>query len=135
MSNWLNLEGKVVIVTGGASGIGKQVVSCLQAAGANAVIVDMSVKTGDEIDGAYCVACNVTDPASVQAMADAVDEMLGKAGYEPKQTEGYRSANWILQDYGDIVVHIFDTENRLFYDLERIWRDGTETTIGELEEG
>ena len=77
MSNWLNLEGKVVIVTGGASGIGKHVVSCLQAAGANAVIVDMSVKTGDEIDGAYCVACNVTDPASVQAMADAVVAKYG----------------------------------------------------------
>ena len=77
MSNWLNLEGRVVIVTGGASGIGKHVVSCLQAAGANAVIVDMSVKTGDEIDGAYCVACNVTDPASVQAMADAVVAKYG----------------------------------------------------------
>ena len=68
-------------------------------------------------------------------MSDAVDEALGKAGYVPKQTEGYRSANWILLDYGDVVVHIFDTENRLFYDLERIWRDGTVTTIDELEEG
>lgn len=83
----------------------------------------------------YFIIASGKNHNQVQAMADAVDEMLGKAGYEPKQTEGYRSANWILQDYGDIVVHIFDTENRLFYDLERIWRDGTETTIGELEEG
>lgn len=83
----------------------------------------------------YFIIASGKNHNQVQAMADAVDEMLGKAGYEPKQTEGYRSANWILQDYSDIVVHIFDTENRLFYDLERIWRDGTETTIGELEEG
>ena len=61
----------------------------------------------------------------VQAMADNVDEQMSKAGYQPKQIEGYRNANWILMDYGDLVIHIFDEENRLFYDLERIWRDGT----------
>ena len=38
--------------------------------------------------------------------------------------EGYQTANWILLDYRDVVIHIFDEENRLFYDLERIWRDG-----------
>ncbi len=48
----------------------------------------------------------------------------GKAGVHPKQIEGYQTANWILMDYGDVVIHIFDEENRLFYDLERIWRDG-----------
>ena len=41
-----------------------------------------------------------------------------------KQKEGFRNANWVLLDFGDIIVHIFDKENRLFYDLERIWRDG-----------
>ena len=58
-------------------------------------------------------------------MADNVDEVLGRAGVEAKQMEGYQSANWILKDYRDVVIHIFDEENRLFYDLERIWRDGT----------
>ena len=38
--------------------------------------------------------------------------------------EGYQNANWILMDFQDIIIHIFDRENRLFYDLERIWRDG-----------
>ena len=57
-------------------------------------------------------------------MADNVNEVLGKAGVEPKQLEGYQNANWILMDYRDVVIHIFDEENRLFYDLERIWRDG-----------
>ena len=53
--NWLGLDGQVVIVTGGASGIGKHVVDTLVKVGANAVAVDLNVKTGDELDGAYCV--------------------------------------------------------------------------------
>ncbi len=76
--SWLNLEGNVVIVTGGASGIGKHVADTLTKVGANTVIVDMNVKTGDMLDGAYCVQCNVTDPESVQAMADAVIAKFGK---------------------------------------------------------
>ena len=57
-------------------------------------------------------------------MSDSVEEKLGRAGMPLKQSEGYGSANWILLDFGDIIVHIFDNENRLFYDLERIWSDG-----------
>ena len=60
-----------------------------------------------------------------QAMVDNVEEELHKAGFTPKQIEGYQTANWVLLDYGDIIIHVFDEENRLFYDLERIWRDGT----------
>ncbi len=60
----------------------------------------------------------------VQALTDNVEEKLGRAGVTPRQIEGYDTANWILMDYGDIIVHVFDRENRLFYDLERIWRDG-----------
>lgn len=72
----------------------------------------------------YFVIASGTNRNQVQAMADNVEEMLGKAGFEPKQIEGYQNANWILMDYGDVVLHLFDEENRLFYDLERIWRDG-----------
>ena len=72
----------------------------------------------------YFIIASGTNHNQVQAMADNVDETLGRAGYEPKQIEGYQNANWILMDYRDIVIHIFDEENRLFYDLERIWRDG-----------
>ncbi len=60
----------------------------------------------------------------VQALTDSVEEKLGRAGATPRQIEGYDTANWILMDYGDIIVHVFDRDNRLFYDLERIWRDG-----------
>ena len=67
------------------------------------------------------------------ASADSVREALGRAGHEPRQVEGYGSANWILMDYNDIIVHIFSDESRTFYDLERIWRDGKEVSVGEFE--
>ena len=76
--NWLGLTDKVVIVTGGASGIGRHVVTTLVAAGAKAVIVDMNVTTGEMLDGAYCVQCNVTDSASVRAMAATVVQKYGR---------------------------------------------------------
>lgn len=58
------------------------------------------------------------------ALCDNVEEVLGKAGFEMRQAEGRTSANWILMDYNDVIIHIFDRENRLFYDIERIWKDG-----------
>ncbi len=82
----------------------------------------------------YFLIASGTNRNQVQAMADNVDEMLHKAGYTVKQIEGYQTANWILMDYGDIIVHIFDRENRLFYDLERIWRDGESISLEDLEE-
>lgn len=81
----------------------------------------------------YFIIASGTNRNQVQAMADSVEEALHKAGYPAKQTEGYRTANWILIDYGDIIVHVFDSENRLFYDLERIWRDGRDISIDELQ--
>lgn len=72
----------------------------------------------------YFIIANGTNRSQIQALADHVEEALGKAGLPLKQTEGYETANWILMDYRDIIVHVFDKENRLFYDLDRIWRDG-----------
>lgn len=72
----------------------------------------------------YFVIASGSNQNQVQAMVDNVEEKLAKAGYEPKQIEGTRSSSWILMDYGDLIVHVFNEENRLFYDLERIWRDG-----------
>jgi len=72
----------------------------------------------------YFIIANGNNNSQVQAMADEVEERLHRAGYPLKQKEGYDHANWVLLDFGDIIVHIFDKENRLFYDLERIWRDG-----------
>lgn len=72
----------------------------------------------------YFIIANGNNVSQIQAMADEVEERLYKAGYPLKQKEGYHNANWVLMDFGDIIVHIFDKENRLFYDLERIWKDG-----------
>ena len=72
----------------------------------------------------YFVIASGTNSNQVQAIVDNVEEQLGRAGFEEKQIEGNRNSSWILMDYGDVIVHVFDEENRLFYDLERIWRDG-----------
>ncbi len=80
----------------------------------------------------YFIIASGKNRSQIQAMCDNVEEVLGRAGISKKQTEGYQNANWILMDYGDIIVHIFDTENRLFYDLERIWRDGKEVNLEEF---
>ncbi len=74
----------------------------------------------------YFIIASGNNLNQVQAIVDNVEEQLGRAGYEPKQVEGTRGSNWILMDYGDVLIHVFDEENRLFYDLERIWRDGKE---------
>lgn len=80
----------------------------------------------------YFLIASGNNENQVQAMAEHVTEELEKAGYVCKQMEGYRTANWILLDFGDIVIHIFNHEDRIFYDLERIWRDGKQIEIAEL---
>ena len=72
----------------------------------------------------YFLIASGSNRNQVQAMVDNVEEELHKAGFDPRQIEGYHTANWVLLDYGDIIIHVIDEENRLFYDLERIWRDG-----------
>ena len=81
----------------------------------------------------YFIIAGGNNTSQIQALSDAVDEKLGRAGYPLKQIEGYQNANWVLLDFGDIIVHIFDKENRLFYDLERIWSDGKKIDISELK--
>ena len=81
----------------------------------------------------YFIIASGSNRNQVQAMVDNVQEDLYKEGFAAKQVEGYNTANWILLDYGDIIIHVFDEENRLFYDLERIWRDGKTVTVEELE--
>lgn len=82
----------------------------------------------------YFIIASGTNRSQIQAMIDNVDEKLHLAGFERKQIEGYDTANWVLADYRDVIVHVFDKENRLFYDLERIWRDGRTVSRDELAE-
>ena len=80
----------------------------------------------------YFVIASASNQNQVQAIVDNVEEQLGRAGFEAKQVEGTRNSSWVLMDYGDMIVHVFDEENRLFYDLERIWRDGKVLDIDEF---
>lgn len=64
----------------------------------------------------------------VQALADAVDEILRAEKVRPLHTEGTRGGHWVLLDYGDFIVHVFDEETRRFYGLERLWADAPEVT-------
>ncbi len=80
----------------------------------------------------YFIIAGGSNINQIKAIADNVVEQLGKADVHPKSIEGYNNANWILMDYKDIVVHVFNQDDRLFYDLERIWRDGKTININEL---
>lgn len=90
--------------------------------------------TGVSVIADYFVIASGSSTNQVQAMSDNVQEILGRAGYEPRQIEGYGSASWILMDYNDIIIHIFSEESRIFYDLERIWRDGKAVELDTFKE-
>jgi len=79
--------------------------------------------TGLSPIGDYFILATGNNRSQMQAMSDAADEALAKNHIHAKQTEGYDNANWILMDYGDFMIHIFNPESREFYNLERIWRD------------
>lgn len=81
----------------------------------------------------YFIIAGGSNRSQIQALCDNVEEKLGKAGNAVRQIEGYNTANWILMDFGDVIIHIFDKENRLLYDLERIWRDGKQIDVNELK--
>lgn len=80
----------------------------------------------------YFVIASASNTNQLQAMTDAVEEELYKAGFKECKIEGNRNSTWILMDYKDIIVHLFSREDRLFYDLERIWQDGTIISPEEL---
>ena len=78
----------------------------------------------------YFIIANGNSDSQVQALVENVEEELHKVGCSVKQREGH--TGWVLLDFGDVIIHIFDKENRLFYDLERIWRDGTKVDLSKL---
>ncbi|MGN1157119.1 MAG: ribosome silencing factor [Agathobacter sp.] len=72
----------------------------------------------------YFIIANGSNQNQLSAMQDAVDEAMYKSGLHARQIEGNQNSAWILIDYNDVIVHLFSKEDRLFYDLERIWKDG-----------
>ena len=98
----------------------------------NIQVIDISSVS---VLGDYFIIANGTNRNQIQALSDNVEETLGRAGYNPKQIEGYNTANWVLLDYRDVIIHIFDPDSRSYYDLERIWRDGRLIEKIELDQG
>ena len=80
----------------------------------------------------YFIIASARNPLQMAALQDAVDEIMVRSGIQSKQVEGNKNSTWILMDYEDIIVHIFSAEDRLFYDLERIWQDGIQVDPAEL---
>ena len=87
---------------------------------------DIEIIKIDEISviADYLIIASGRNQNQLNAMIDFVDEKLTMAGYNSKRIEGNKKSSWVLMDYGDVIVHVFSKEDRLFYDLERIWRDG-----------
>ena len=71
----------------------------------------------------YFIVCHGRSARQVQAIADRIEEVLKEAGVPPNHIEGYDAAEWILMDFVDFVVHIFQEETRNYYSLEKLWSD------------
>lgn len=96
--------------------------------------IDISIIDISEISilADYFIIAGGSNDNQVKAIADNIEEELAKAGLNAKNIEGYNNANWILMDFTDVIIHIFNQDDRLFYDLERIWRDGSVVKISDL---
>lgn len=76
----------------------------------------------------YFLICSGTNERQVQAIADSVEERLREERVRPLHVEGYSRGQWVLLDYGDVVIHVFQDETRGFYALERLWADAPDVT-------
>ena len=77
----------------------------------------------------YFVIASAGNQNQLNAMQDAVDEYMTKNGKTARSIEGNKDSTWILMDYEDIIVHLFSREDRDFYDLDRIWKDGKKISL------
>lgn len=112
----------------------KEMTKCIYQALADKKAEDITVIdiSGVSVISDYFVIANGLNRNQVQAMADNVEEEMQKLGCHAKHMEGYATANWILMDFQDVIVHIFAKEDREFYDLERIWKDGRMISVDDL---
>ncbi len=96
---------------------------------------DISILRLDAASGLtdYFVICSGANPRQVEAIGEAVDEKLSRAGIEPLNIDGRRSADWMVLDYSDFMVHVFSESARKFYDLERLWKTATRLELADLE--
>src|SRR6056297_2175267 len=71
----------------------------------------------------YFVLCSANSDKQVRAVARAIEDKLAEKGIEPKRMAGMNDAKWVLIDYADVIVHVFQKREREYYDLERLWSD------------
>lgn len=81
----------------------------------------------------YFVICTGTSTRQVQAIADEIEDRLKQQKVRPLNIEGYHNAEWVLMDYGSMIVHVFSENSRRFYDLERLWRDAEKLDVSSLQ--
>jgi ribosome-associated protein len=79
----------------------------------------------------YFVICSGSNRTQVGAISDWVGRSLASAGIRPSHVEGGTEASWVLMDYGDVVVHIFDEQTRIYYSLEKLWGDAPRIPVSE----
>ena len=88
------------------------------------------IKVGDiTVIADYFIIADGTSTTQLKTLADEVEYQLKESGLEPLRVQGTGQSNWIIIDYGDIVVHVFRKDMREFDNLERLWRDGEEVDI------
>ena len=80
----------------------------------------------------YFVICTGNSNTQTRALGDEVEYKLGLEGVEPTRVEGRETATWVLLDYGSVIVHVFNTETRQFYNLEKLWNEAEEVDISHL---
>ena len=84
----------------------------------------------------YFVIASGSNAPQIRAMGERVEELVERElGVVPTRTEGVRDGRWAVVDYGDVIVHIFNDETRLFYHLERLWADGANLQKFDEEKG
>jgi ribosome-associated protein len=77
----------------------------------------------------YFVICSGNNTTQVSAIADWIGHTLAKAGGRPSHVEGGAGSRWVLMDFGDVVVHVFDEETRIYYSLEKLWSDAPRVPV------
>ncbi len=96
--------------------------------------VDITIINIDEVSSLaeYFVIANGNSSTQVKALSGSVEEKMDEVNVPLLHQEGYRGSEWILLDYGTVIVHIFDKDSRMFYNLEKIWGDGKTVEIDTL---
>jgi ribosome-associated protein len=97
-------------------------------------VVALDVRGAVSFADTFIIATGRSD-RHVQSIGDGIAEALAESGEKPLGVEGYQEGRWLLMDFGDVIVHIFQPEVRRHYDLERLWSDATPLDVSETAAG